>query len=229
MAEPTVKTSQRFSRAARAERDRLARRRDQISKKRESLQATIDQLDGELEAVDEQILVLENLADPIQTSSKIWEVEPFAEEDGPKLLSGATIRKVAVPLLMREKGTSPIHYRDWFELIVEKGYAVSGKRPDAVFLNQVSRSPVVRATTKSGYYVLDPGVVDQLRAQLRQQQVELAERARHLPGESSQFQVHREGNRELKTAIARTERELDEAMTALDAAEPFQASETQAA
>jgi hypothetical protein len=53
---------------------------------------------------------------------------------------------------------------------------------------------------------------------LRSQQTKLAERMIHSPGEPVEFQAHREGNRMLKVAISRTERELDEVLQAIEAA-----------
>lgn len=214
MADSVIKKSQRFTRAAQAERNRLARRRSRILEKRAALQAKVDLLDQELEAVEEEIRALESLALPARGGIAL--VEP-AEGDS-TLLKGAVIRTLAVPLLLRAQGTAPIHYRDWLELLTREGYAVAGKRPDAVFLNQVVRSPLVKATTKAGYYAIDLEVVDRLRQKLRQQQSELAELMRGAPTEVGEpFQQHRERQRELNTAIARTERELDESAAAIQA------------
>lgn len=216
MADSVIQKSQRFTRAAEAERNRLARRRSRILEKRESMQAKIDLLDEELEAVEAEIGALESLVLPAGAPAGIALVEP-AESDS-ALLKGAAIRTLAVPLLLRAQGAAPIHYRDWLELLTREGYAVAGKRPEAVFLNQVVRSPLVRATTKAGYYAIDLEAVDRLREQLRRQQSELAELMRGAPAEVGEpFQKHRERQRELNTAIARTERELDEAVAAIQA------------
>lgn len=232
MTEPIVQRSQRFTRAARAERDRLARRRSQISKKREDLQGRIDLLDEELEAVDREITALETLALSSDGTREISLVEA-EHKDGPTLLRGAEIRVLAVPFLLRAQGAAPIHYRAWLELLMREGFAVAGKRPDAVFLNQVVRSPLVRATTKAGYYAVDLDAVDQLRETLREQQTRLATLMRQAPVEVGEaFNEHREQQRELNTAIARTERELDEAVGAIKAwegTEDFGVSETRAA
>jgi hypothetical protein len=215
MADPIAHRSQRFTKAARAERDRLTRKRSQLFKKREELQVKIDGLDEELEAVDQEISNLESLVFPI---SGVQTIRPADEESDPSLLSGSIIRIVAVPFLLREQGTAPIHYRDWFELLTSKGYAVAGKRPDAVFLNQVVRSPLVKATTKSGYYEVDLGAVDRLQETLRAQQSELAELLGQAPAEAGEaFERHREQQRQLNTEIARTERELTEATSAIEA------------
>jgi prefoldin subunit 5 len=196
------------------------RRRSQVFKKRQSLQSKVDQLDEELEAVDQEINRLDELA--AGAGSGVVAMRGV-EDDQASVLSGAAIRLLAVPLLLREQGTAPIHYRAWLELLTREGYAVAGKRPDAVFLNQVVRSPLVHSTTKAGYYEVDPGIVDLLREKLRKQKSELAEFMREVPREIGEaFEQHRENQRELNTAIARTEREFEEASSVIEA---WQASE----
>jgi septal ring factor EnvC (AmiA/AmiB activator) len=218
VAKPKLKTSQRFSRAARAERDRLDRQRLQLNKRRETLQAKVDAIDEELEAVDQQLQVLEQLAESGSEPIKIREVGR-TPEGNVQVLSGAAIREVSVPLLLREHGVSPIHYRDWYALLTQAGYAVAGKRPDAVFLNQVNRSPLVRASTQSGNYYLDPSVIEKLRERLGQQQAELAELLSNVPADSKSLEAHRQRQRALNTAISRSERDLHEAILAVEAAE----------
>ncbi|HSS32327.1 MAG TPA: hypothetical protein VLL27_03505 [Solirubrobacterales bacterium] len=210
MPKPTSHRSSRFEQAARNERQRLDRKRSKISKKREDVQAKLDALDAELEAVDQEIVVLDNLAggDPAATT-----LELAPDSQAGNVLKGADIRVRAIPLLMQAQGTAPIHYREWLSLLETEGFQVAGKRTDAVFLNQIARSPVVRATTKAGYYQLDPEAPEQLRAQLRHQQAELSELLNEAPTDSGSFERHRERQRQLHSAVAKTERELDEALS----------------
>gem|GEM_PF-7078870 len=77
---------------------------------------------------------------------------------------------------------------------------------------------MVRPTTRSGYYMLDLEVVDQLREQLRKQQTALAELLTNVPAASESLETHRQQLRELHTAISRTERDLSEAVNAMEAA-----------
>lgn len=193
-----------------SERKRLDRKRSKLFKRREDLQARVDALDAELEAVEQEIVVLDGLASRGTSSTRLELATGNEESD---LLRGGAIRELAVPLLMREHGTAPIHYREWLALLERQGYKVAGKRADAVFLNQVVRSPFVRATTKAGYYQLDPKAPEQLRELLGQQQAELGNLLSEVPANSAGFDRHRKQQRELKTAIAKTERELDEAMS----------------
>ncbi len=221
MPESVIPRSRRFAKAARAERDRLARRRSQIFKKRQSLQSKVDQLDEELEAVDQEINRLDELTGGDGGVVAIRE----ADNAQASVLSGAAIRTLAVPLLLREQGTAPIHYRAWLGLLTREGYAVAGKRPEAVFLNQVVRSPIVRSTTRADYYEIDLAVVDLLREKLRTQKFDLAEFMRRAPTEIGEaFDQHRERQRELNMAVARTERELDEAISAIEAGQAPEAS-----
>jgi hypothetical protein len=73
-------------------------------------------------------------------------------------LRGQTLRDAAIDVLARRHGLGePIHYRQWFELLVSEGHHVGGKDPVASFLTQVTRSPVVeRAPGAPGVYKVDP-------------------------------------------------------------------------
>jgi hypothetical protein len=225
MTKPTHR-SQRFAQAATSEQSRLVRKRAQLSKKREDLQARIDLLDAELEAVDSEIAILASFtlrdaspAGAAQTATK-GSLEP---------ISGSKIRRLAVPLLLRERGTGPIHYREWEALLRRDGFQVAGKRPDAVFLNQVTRSPLVRSTTRAGYYELDLDVPERLRKRLRQQQTKLSTLMIDPPTDAPGFERQQEAQRELNAAIGRTQRELEEAVSALEDVEEDPSSKAQAA
>jgi hypothetical protein len=217
VARPNVKTSQRFSRAARAERDRLSRSRSQLTRKRDDLRERLEAVELEIGAVDEQMRLLEDIAEPPPSEIQIRKVAPA--DGGPEQLGGARIREVAVPMLLRLHGEGPIHYRDWYSLFRSEGYEAAGKRPDAVFLNQVSRSPLVRSSTKSGFYLVDPTVVGDLRAALARRQGELAELLTDTPVDASALQARRLRQRELGSEIAKIERDLAEAASAVERAD----------
>lgn len=219
MNEPSIHRSQRFTNAARTERDRLERKRAKLAEKREAQQRKVDELDRELEAVGDEIQRLDGLAEPFPGSYSLsLQLHKSPESEGQKLLKGAQIRELAVPLALA-KHEMLLHYRDWFELLQKEGYEVAGQRPDAVFLNQVVRSPLVRATTKAGYYEIDPRSVDRLRERLQEQRAELAEFMRQAPAAGGEaFDKHREQQHAMNTATARTERELKEAEKAIEAA-----------
>jgi hypothetical protein len=69
-------------------------------------------------------------------------------------------------LLRRGAEAGPIHYRDWLALVEERAGPVAGRRPEAVFLGQVTRHPLVRATTRRGFYEFDPAAVGRLEARV---------------------------------------------------------------
>jgi hypothetical protein len=72
-------------------------------------------------------------------------------------LGGQRLQEIAVQVLAERKpGGEPIHYKDWYRLLREAGYVVSGKDPQATFLSSVSRSPRVRSVgNRTGLYVVD--------------------------------------------------------------------------
>jgi hypothetical protein len=76
----------------------------------------------------------------------------------PDSLRGQRLREAAVEILVRRHGLGePIHYRDWFKLLLAEGVSVEGKDPLATFLTQVTRSPVVlRQRDRPGVYRVDP-------------------------------------------------------------------------
>lgn len=206
--------SRRFTRAARSERNRLCRARARLDRKRKDLRGRLDLVAGELEAVDLQLRLLEEVAD----TEEWWPGEAGAADDGTDVLRGASIRDLAVPILLRRNGIAPIHYRDWYLLLLSSGYAVAGRRPDAVFLSQVSRSPIVRRSTRPGFYVVDPTVTEDLRQALARNQEELGEMLTQIPADGSSLEAHRVRRRELDLEIARIERHLAEAVAAIEAA-----------
>jgi hypothetical protein len=90
------------------------------------------------------------------------------------VLRGPAIRQTAVKLLLDDpRHPQALHYRDWFALLDQGGYAVAGKDPLAVFLTQLSRSPVVRRGTQCGVYELNLDAVGRLRHQLNERQRQL--------------------------------------------------------
>jgi hypothetical protein len=71
-------------------------------------------------------------------------------------LRGNRLREVAVQVLRdRYEVGKPIHYRVWFRLVREEGYAIAGKDPLATFLAQVSRADEIQPVgRRSGLYLL---------------------------------------------------------------------------
>lgn len=72
-------------------------------------------------------------------------------------LRGARVREVALQILAgRDADGEPVHYRDWYEMLRDAGFTVSGRDPLATFLAQISRAPDVERVggPRSGRYRL---------------------------------------------------------------------------
>ncbi|HEY2477718.1 MAG TPA: hypothetical protein VGI17_03215 [Solirubrobacterales bacterium] len=225
----TTHRSQRFALAATNERNRLLQKRARVAAKRQALQERLQALDSEIESMDEEIVAIEAFVAGRETADRESDSGPAAFAEDRREISGGAIRALAVPLLLRERGPGPIHYTDWAGLLRAQGLEIAGKRPDAVFLSQVSRSPLVRATTKAGYYEIDLDAPRKLEDELRRQKTKLATAMIDDPKDPQAAERHREARRELQLTISRTERELAEARTALEEFEADQASSARAA
>jgi hypothetical protein len=71
-------------------------------------------------------------------------------------LRGQRLLDVAIKLLEEQVGRGQeIHYREWFQLLIEHGYRVGGKDPLGTFLAQINRSEAVESLGKrTGRYRL---------------------------------------------------------------------------
>jgi hypothetical protein len=231
MSPTDVKPSQRLLRAATAERSDIVRQREQLLAMRKKALAELAQVDAALTLLEEHERLLAHLV-----SAK---PEGAIEQDGPPLtnangatatdlgeefaspssmtalsdtqvLRGPAIRETAVALLATHGMVEAMHYREWHALLGAAGYVVAGKNPLAVFLTQISRSPVVRKTTKSGVYELDRGAPIRLRRALTHLQIEL----RDLTADTStgaDYGAVRVRRDELMNGIRQAERALEEA------------------
>lgn len=222
MATPEpAQPSRRLQQAAAAERTRLRRELDQARRAVDSLRnrlAREEQLQLEIEQrlalLDQLAAVPEELAGrPAEDNVVAF---PDTASDPPHgYLRGATIRVVAVRLLAatQEPGES-IHYTDWYRLVTEAGYGVSGRDPLASFLTQISRSPVVVRADQPGHYLLDLDASERLRARLDELNGELLS-LHHGQQTIEAITSSRERRGELVSQISRVERALEEATEAL--------------
>jgi hypothetical protein len=73
-----------------------------------------------------------------------------------KRLRGQRLREVALEILRREIGPgAPIHYKDWYGLLLAAGHKVGGRDPVATFLAQVHRcGEVERIGRRTGRFRL---------------------------------------------------------------------------
>jgi predicted transcriptional regulator len=136
-----------FLKAAEAERDLLAKRLLEA-------QETVEHFETLVKEAIEQVA---SLADRIRAIEEVAGLAPqmaicnISEE-----LRGERLREVAVDVLRRLAASGdPIHYRAWFEELVESGFRVRGRDPLATFLTQVRRIDQVESVgRRSGLYRL---------------------------------------------------------------------------
>jgi hypothetical protein len=222
MVPPTPTPSARLVRAAAAERADLARHRGRLLAERDRLRAALEGVEASLRELDERDALLDRLAGPAVAPASAPAAPAPA---GGTPLRGPAIRRVAIEVL-RARADRPqaLHYRDWFDALRAAGYAVAGKDPLAVFLTQLSRSPVVRRGTQSGIYELDPTAPRRLRERLDALHTELRGLTA-APSATADLTAIRGRRAALTAEITRVEKALEEAETVLGAAaEPVAAA-----
>ena len=212
MVPPTPTPSTRLLRAVAAERAELDRHREKLLGAREGLRAELARVEGSLTEIDERAALLDRLAasaDPAVPNRTIAAAASAGQGGEP--LRGPAIRRAAVrALLEHPERPEALHYRDWYEAVLAAGYTVAGKDPLAVFLTQLSRSPVVRKGTQSGVYELDRGGPRRLRRRLG----ELHDELRALtatPSAGADLAAIRARRTELNAEIGQVEKALEEA------------------
>jgi chaperonin cofactor prefoldin len=209
--------SPRLLRAIAAERADLERRRDALLDRRRRAQEQLDEIGACVAELDERLALIGRLAgdDAPRDRSRDGEatVEPESPTGGGRaLLRGPAIRAAAVRVLLAHpRRPEAIHYRQWFELLGQSGYAVAGKDPLAVFLTQLSRSPLVRRGTQSGVYELDLQAATHLRRQLEDLQAELRELTANASRSTTDLSAVRRRRTGLNVEISKVEKALEEA------------------
>lgn len=201
--------SARFVRAAETENGRL-------NLKLEKAKATARSRKGELAAAEAEVADLERHVAQIGAllAGSAAATVPAERGYSPNQLRGRAIREVAVALLVDDESDGgPIHYRRWLNLLVASGYSVVGKRPEAVFLNQVVRHPLVRSTSRKGFYELDLAEVERLEARIAGLRTSLSvatsQEADDPPGSPGR------GSSDIAFELGRAERALAEARAPL--------------
>lgn len=215
--------SKRFRRAAEAERSKLLNEHRRLAADHERLLAEARRVEASMQEVDSQVRALtemlgtegdaEQVELPVERAQAI--VEHLDGLNAARLLAGPAIREVAVQVLLRQpEYIEAIHYRRWYELLTEAGYAVAGKNPHAVFLTQLSRSPVVCKSGQSGVYELDRQAPLRLRQRFERLQSELLDLSSTPVGDGA-ANANATKRRELTSAISQTEKALEEALRVL--------------
>ena len=221
--------SSRLMRAAVAEQADLARHRERLTRERERLTSELRQVDDALSATERRLEVLSELAGSPRPAAHpdLGSAAPPAEDDGDALpdspsrdegrpaLRGPAIREAAVrALLAQPERIDALHYRRWYELLLEAGFTVAGKDPVAVFLTQLGRSPLVRKASAAGVYEVDRQAPLRIRHRLERLQAELREVTVTAPG-PVELGAIRARRHELDLAISQQERALEEALRVL--------------
>jgi hypothetical protein len=227
--------SSRLLRAAVAEQADLLRHRERLTGERIRLLDELRALDEALAATDRRLEVLAELAGRVgptsgasaqpvgpgrandRTDGTDGPVPETSEADTRPALRGPAIREAAIRVLVAQpEPIEALHYRQWYELLTRAGLKVAGKDPLAVFLTQLTRSPLVRKTSAPGVYEVDRQAPLRIRQRLERLQAELREVtvAAHGPVELGAVRARRH---ELDLAISQQERALEEALRALSA------------
>jgi hypothetical protein len=218
MVPPVPNPSSRLVRAVQAEQAELERHRAGLVRSRESLLAELERIESGIAQLDERRALLRRLAPPAAgaaTGERGLAPVPDAPPPEGDALRGPAVREAAVRVLLDHPDRpEALHYRDWYELVTAAGHTIAGKDPVAVFLTQLSRSPVVRKTTRAGVYELDRGAVRRLRARAAEVGEQLRELASAAPPAGGAAVV-RARRSELTTQLGRLERALEEATALL--------------
>lgn len=227
--------SSRLLRAAEAERADLVRHRERLTHERTRLLGELRQLDEALSGVDRRLEVLAELAGrpevPRPETAPVVATpgsDAAARDAGPDenrpVLRGPAIREAAVRVLIAQPGPiEALHYRQWYQLLLEAGFRVAGKDPLAVFLTQLSRSPLVRKASAPGVYEVDRQAPLRIRQRLDRLQAELRDVTVGVPGQSAspiELGAVRARRHELDVAISQQERALEEALRVLRGEHP---------
>jgi hypothetical protein len=211
--------SARLLRAVAAERGDLERRRDGLLERRRRLQAELDGVEASMAELDERLMLIGRLAgeDPSDEEPHVDAGEGAPGPDAPITLRGPSIRAAAVTVLLAHpRRPEALHYRQWFDLLTEAGYSVAGKDPLAVFLTQLSRSPVVRRGTQSGVYELERQAPARLRGRLQELQAQLRELTTTASSDTTDLSSIRDRRIALNLEISKVEKALEEAEQTLN-------------
>lgn len=143
----TEDLSEAFLAAAQTEREALLARLTDLHER----VAHFDTLAAEARAeVERTTRLVRDIEEMLGVSSQLAMYE-MSEE-----LRGERLREVAIQIIRECAGNGEtIHYRVWYDALVEAGYRVVGKEPLAVFLTQVSRiDRVEKVGRRTGLYRL---------------------------------------------------------------------------
>jgi hypothetical protein len=225
MVSLTPGPSARLVGAVAAERDVLARHRGRLLSARERLRDELARIDASLHELDERARLLDRLAGPAAPEHATpGSDDPRTGDREPRpaagTLRGPAIRRAAVEVLLAlPERPQALHYREWYKAVSAAGFTVAGKDPLAVFLTQISRSPVIRKSTQAGVYELDTTAAQQLRGELERLHDDLRALAA-TPGAAPDLAAVRSRRAQIHTQIGHVEKSLVEAEELLGTSNP---------
>ncbi|MCW2984526.1 MAG: hypothetical protein JWR63_2096 [Conexibacter sp.] len=159
-------------RAAAVEEERVDRALQQLSHRRETLAAEIAGLEAQMDELQERRRLLGML---VERPGDAGPPAAPKARTGVTAVRGRQLRIVAGRMLWQASGTAEIHYREWFERLLQEGYAVGGRDPLASFLTNIRDSPAVARGNQPGSYRLEPGRRDEVLRQIDEATAELAD------------------------------------------------------
>lgn len=226
-----VAPSKRFLRAAASERRALLKQHARLTAERDRYLALADTAGTQAAEIGAQLRALAvAVGDPsfVDTTAPglACVTQPRDDCQADRVaragqLRGPAVRMTAVRVLLAQPGhVEAVHYRDWYDMVVAAGYAIGGKDPRAVFLTQITRSPVVVGSTERGVWGVDRQAPLRLRRDLDRLVAELSHIEAGAPGVGNAAR-----RRRLTTDINRVERQLAEALDVLNPSIPEQAAQ----
>jgi hypothetical protein len=129
--------------------------------------------------------------------------------EGLQRLAGTQLREMIARVGLRQGELGrPVHWSDWHGWLRAAGFDAAGRKPEATFLTQLARSPLVRRSNQDGVYVLDVGQLAVERERLHRLHGRLA--ALPAPDQLALIGDLRAQRRGLQNETARAERAVEE-------------------
>jgi hypothetical protein len=200
-------------RAAAVEDERLERALERLGRRKETLAAEIAELEAQMDELRDRQRLLDKIVEGAHRAEAPAVSGAASARAMP--LRGRRLRLVAAQLLWRDLGEREIYYREWFERLLQAGYAVGGRDPLASFLTNVRDSPAVVRGQNQGFYRLDPTRKEAVARDVAEARAEITDLEQSLQrarvdnddGAVERLRQHRD---ELAGAIRRLEAQRDE-------------------
>lgn len=138
--------SEHVQQAVEQEREIVAARLEELREQSARLHELVDKVDVDVEKTTRLLRRMDEMLG----------IAPQLSLEAQGELRGQKLQEIAIDLLRQTKGAGvAVHYREWFELLLEAGLHVAGRDPLNTFLTQVARAPQVESVRpRSGLYRL---------------------------------------------------------------------------